>query len=424
MPSEFRAGWKVVLASAIGIGAGVSPIPFYSIGVFVRPLATEFGWTVDQILLTLAVLTVGVVLFAPVVGLIVDRVGVRRVVLVSIVVFGLSLMLPALCGGSLPAFYAAYAVMAFAGAGTLPITFTRAVNTWFVRQRGLALGLSLIATGLFGTLVKYYANWLVGLVGWRGAYVGLAAFPLLLALPVAAVLFRDAPDRAMGEPEPAPRTGLSFGEGVRTWRFWILAAAFLPVSFVLGGIVPNLEKLFASKGFDAGTAVSLTSMIGIAVTVGRPLGGWLLDRFWPPAVAFAMLAAPTAAFLTLAQAGDSWNAALFSVLLIGVALGVEYDLIAFLVARYFGLRAYAALYGCIYSAFGLGAGFGPFLLGRAYVRDGSYDPVLTIGAMVLLASSALLLLLGRSPRFEGQPGPTTSTRLPSGARNVPETAPP
>jgi hypothetical protein len=79
---------------------------------------------------------------------------------------------------------------------------------------------------------------------------------------------------------------------------------------------------------------------------------------------------------------------------------VEYDLLAYLTARYFGLRNYATIYGLLYVFFGVGAGFGPMLFGRAYGLDGSYTPIFHI-ALVSLAGSALCLLaLGRYPRFK------------------------
>ena len=128
---EFKQGWKVVLAASLGVGTGLSPLPFYTIGVFVRPLSAEFGWTVDQILVALIVTTLSVLVASPIVGLLTDKYGVRRIALASTVGFGLSFFLFALNPGSLPLFYANYALLSVAGTGTLPITWTRAVNNRF-----------------------------------------------------------------------------------------------------------------------------------------------------------------------------------------------------------------------------------------------------------------------------------------------------
>jgi MFS family permease len=108
---EFRRGWKVVLAASLGVGTGLSPLPFYTIGVFVRPLSAEFGWTVDQILVALIVTTLSVLVTSPIVGILTDRYGVRRIALGSTGAFGLCFILFAFNPGSLPLFYANYALL-------------------------------------------------------------------------------------------------------------------------------------------------------------------------------------------------------------------------------------------------------------------------------------------------------------------------
>jgi MFS family permease len=398
--SELRHGWKVVLAAALGVGTGLSPIPFYTIGVFVRPLSATFGWTVDQILFALVVTTLAVLIGAPLMGILTDRYGVRRVALASTVGFGLCFMLFALNPGSLLLFYGNYALMSVVGAGTLPITWTRAVNSWFRERRGLALGLSLLCTGIFGSLSKIYANWLVDVAGWRVAYAGLAAFPLLISLPVAVAFFHEAKEAAGDGPRSAVvEDGLSLNEALLTRRFWTISIALILITFGVGGIIPNLERLIGSKGFGPTTAVNLASIIGAAVLVGRPVGGWLIDKFWAPAVAFVLLAAPALAFEIMSHGAPTVPVLAFCVFLIGFASGVEYDVVAYLVSRYFGMRAYSAIYGCIYIAFALGAGFGPYLIGRAYTEEKTYDGILGVGSVLLLVGAGLLLTLGRYPRF-------------------------
>ena len=161
IPGEFKRGWPVLGAAAVGVGLGLSPLPFYTIGVFIPPLLKEFGplgWDPGFIINALAIYTFGAFLAAPVVGLLAERFGARRVALVSIVTFSLSLMSIGLNTGSKPLYILVWMIMAFAGAGTLPITFTRPVANWFSENRGIALGIALIATGVFGAMSKYFAQ--------------------------------------------------------------------------------------------------------------------------------------------------------------------------------------------------------------------------------------------------------------------------
>ena len=412
--AEFRFGWPVIFASAIGIGLGMSPLPFYTIGVFVAPLTDEFGWGVDQIMLALPIFTFGALFVSPAVGFITDRVGVRKVVLTSIVLFSLTMMSFSLNTGSTAMYLILWCLLAVTGAGTLPITWTRAVNGWFFHKRGLALGFTLVGTGIFGAMAKIYAAYLIELVGWRWAYVGVGALPLVIALPMAYLFFREPDDPAVAEksaalreavsvPEASTLGGMTVRAALKDWRFWLLAYAFIPISFAVGGPIPNLERMMDAKGFTTEQAVLLASVIGYAVVVGRVLGGFLLDHFWAPAIAAILLSIPAAASLMLAQPELSFMMAAIAIFVLGLAAGVEYDLMAYLVSRYFGMRHYSAIYGSLYGFFAFGAGFGPYIFGRSFSETGSYDSILQISAIAFLVGALPLFLLGRYRDFSPKP---------------------
>ncbi len=404
---EFKLGWPVVLSAMLGIGLGLSPLPFYTIGILAPELAREFGWGFAEILGGLPIMTFAVLLASPLVGLLADRIGVRTVALWSLLLFGLAFAGFAASNGNITLFYVTWGIMALVGAGTLPVTWTRAVNNRFEVHKGLALGLSLVGTGLFGFACKPYTAWLVEEFGWRIAYLGVAALPLLIALPIAFIFFHDvggktvtAAERRVADAErKAVTPGKSFGEALRDWRFWILAVAFVPISFAVGGPIPNIENILRSNGFEAGNIVTLASLIGLSVIGGRLLGGWLIDRFWAPAVAFVLLSAPAVACWLLAQGTTDPVIAGLSIVLIGFAAGVEYDLMAFMVARYFGLKSYGGIYGALYGFFALGAGIGPVIFGQYFDRTGSYETILLYSAIGLVAGAALLLLMGKYRNF-------------------------
>jgi predicted MFS family arabinose efflux permease len=406
--AEFARGWPVVLASMLGIGLGLSPVPFYTIGMLAPELHKAFGWEFGAIMGGLPVMTLAVLLASPAVGLLADRFGVRRVALTSVALFALSFMGFALGTGSITLFYFNWALMAVLGAGTLPVTWTRAVNNHFEVRKGLALGLSLLGTGVFGFLVKPLTAWLIAEHGWRAAYVVVGLLPLLLALPVAYLCFHDvgeagasaADRRALDVARKASTPGLSLAQAVRSWRFWLLALSFILISFAVGGPIPNMENILRVAGFARADIVGLVALIGLSVIAGRLVGGWLIDRFWAPGVAFVMLSLPAVACWLLAGSQLDLNAARLSIFLIGFAAGVEYDLMAFLVARYFGMKHYSAIYGTLYGFFALGAGIGPVVFGKAFDKAGNYSQVLLFSAVLLLVGAVSLLALGRYRRFD------------------------
>jgi MFS family permease len=406
---EFRHGWPIVLSSMLGVGLGLSPLAFYTVGIFAPILAQNFGWSFGEIFAGITVQTVAVALLAPVAGVLSTKYGPRPVALISVVLFSFAFMAFALSNGSLLLYYGVWAAQAVLGLGTLPITWTRLINQRFDRHKGLALGLALMGTGLFGSISKPMVGWFIAHWGFRWAYVALGALPLLIAFPVGYVGFREAEGsaRSAGLAEPV-YPGISTAEAVRHWRFWLIGLVFLPVSFAIAGSIPNMENILHVHGFAHGDIVGLTSLIGVSAIAGRLAGGWLLDLFWAPAVAVLILAMPCISCWLLALDTLGYREAALSIVLIGFSVGVEYDLLAYLTSRYFGLRSYATIYGFIYVFFGIGAGVGPMLFGWAFGLSKSYAPILHI-AMVTLAVSALCLLaLGRYPRFAETDAPIGS----------------
>jgi len=330
-----------------------------------------------------------------------ERYGTRPVALGSILLFSLSFMSMALLQGSLVQFYLTWGVIALVGSGTLPITFTRTLNRWFDKRRGIALGLAMCGTGIFGILCKPYLAWVIGTWGWRAGYVAIGAIPLVLALPLALIWFREPSGAMVAELTESERlTGLTRGEALKSKRFWLIALAMLIISFTLGGPVPNLEGILKDRGLDAATILTLTPLIGLSAIAGRVVGGLLLDRFWAPAVAFVILSLPSIACWILAQGTYDASTAAYAILMIGFALGIEYDVLAYLTSRYFGLKAYSGLYAILYVFFALGSGIAPLVFGRIKDVTHGYGPALMTSSIALPLAAALFLLLGRYPHFE------------------------
>ena len=394
-PTEFRRGGGVVLSSLVGIGLGLSPLPFYTLGLFAPHLTQAFHWNQATIMSGLLVMTVLIVLMGPVIGWLADRYGVRRVTLVSVLLFGIALLGFALQDGSLSRYYATWAVMAAVGAGTLPVTWTRAVNGWFERRKGLALGLALTGTGVAALLLKPYVAWAIDGFGWRWAYVALAALPLCVSWPLALYCFREPPIAAVNmQNATSADLGMALGAALRDWRFWLIGGAFLPIAFAVGGPIPNMELLLSTHGLSRPQILTLLPLIGFFVIGGRLTGGWLVDRIWAPWVALLLLSAPIAAVVMMIYGPVTQSSALWLIGSLGVAIGVEYDLLAFLAARYFGTRHYGAIYGALYSFFAIGGGIAPAVYGHIYDASRSFDGILLWGAVGMAAGALALCWLG------------------------------
>jgi len=225
----------------------------------------------------------------------------------------------------------------------------------------------------------------------------------VVGIPVILLLFHEKRDvLATVDAHEAPEVeeyGLTLMQALRSHRFWILAAAFFLIAFALTAPTPNLENILKSFDFKLAQIGRITASFGLAVIAGRIVGGWMLDRLWAPACAFVILLIP--AFGSWLLTGDvlSSQAALTAVLCIGFGAGFEFDLLAYLISRYFGQRNYGTIYGCFYTVIAFGGGLGPVVYGYAFDSTGTYGTALLIGVGCVLTGAALLLLLGAYPVF-------------------------
>lgn len=401
---ETPRGWLVVFAAMVGVAVGLSPVPFYTIGMFAPELSKAFGWSFASMMGSIGVQSAVVMASGPLAGFVVDRWGARPVAVVSLALFGLCFMSLALSNGSLLLYYAQWGVMSVVGAGTLSATWTRVVNGWFDKNRGLALGLASTGTGLTGFLVKPFTAWIITDYGWRMAFVAVGLLPIIIGVPLILLLFHERRDvespTATDQAPIVEEYGFTLAEALRSHKFWILAAAFFLIAFALTAPTPNLENILKSFRFELGQIGRITASFGLAVIAGRIVGGWMLDRIWAPACAFGILIVPAVGSWLLSGDSLSGPAALAAVLCIGFGAGFEFDLLAYLISRYFGQRNYGTIYGCFYTVIAFGGGLGPVVYGYAYDSTGTYGTALLLGVGCVMTGATLLLLLGRYPLFK------------------------
>jgi OFA family oxalate/formate antiporter-like MFS transporter len=402
--AELAAGWRVLVASAFGVGLSAISLPFYALGPLAKPIEAATGWAREDIFVAI-IFSSGIgALTAPVTGWMVDRFGPRAVALPSIAGVSLGLLIAAQAQ-SLAQFYLGFAATAVLGAGTNPVLWSRVIAGRFDAARGTALGLALVGTALTSILLPLLIAALVPAVGWRGAMMGLALLPLLVSLPIgAAWLWPGDRGDAAGGPE-RPLWGLTLPQALRSYRFWVLGASVLAAYLAISGLLANLVPTLSDRGIGAARAASLAASVGVAMIPGRILVGLLVDRFWAPAVGLVVIGLPVLSCAILASS-DSALLLLVACMLLGLAAGAELDLLAFLTSRYFGLAHFAKIYALLYTALAAGSAFAPTLFARA-VSAGGLDAALGLTALLFAAGALLMPLLGRYPIAEPlcPPGP-------------------
>lgn len=388
------AGWiyvSVILGAALGMLAGYAPLFNATAGVFVRSLAAEFGWGRSQASLSYAASMFGLAIVSPIVGAMMDRFGIRRVIVCSAIVFGLATGAMSLQNGSMLMWVALSVVVGVSGAATSVLGYLAVLPQWFDRRLGLALGMAMCGLGAGTVILPMTAQFLVTTFGWRTAYVGLGVGSVVLSL-VACGLLRErfsGARRAMHA-----REGVALGVALRSYRLWAIWLVFVLSSAATLSLGPHLPSLFADRGFDAAMAARSASMVGVGLLVGRLLTGLLIDKIHAPLVASVFFVGGAIGVFLLRGTHD-YGALLVATTLIGLTIGAEGDLISYLVRSYFGLASFGSLFGIAFSGYGLGAVIGPIGLGAWFDRHGSYDVPLLVLPCMLLAAAVLVLSLGR-----------------------------
>ena len=391
---ELAAHWPTVVGTTWGCGVGVTGLPFYSLSSFVPLFEANTDWTRGSITGALLALTIGMLIGGPLVGRLVDRYGARTIALASIPLFALGLLAPALAQGHVATLWFAYFVMALVGMGTSPVTYTRLINQRFDRARGLALGITLAGTGIAALSLPGFLAWVTAEHGMTGGYVALALLALTPWLYIATIK-----DDVRSQARPAAaNTSASLTSPKNpvtseTRHFVTIGIAFFLLSLALAGVVVHLVPMMLDAGVTLERAALIASGVGAGVIGARVVIGWLIDHLHAPYVAAVVFVVAGFGCGLLGLGGPA--AALPAAALIGIAIGAEVDLVAFLVSRYFPLSRYASIYGWQFGFFAIGAGLSPLFIELFRSPVVGYETALLLCAAVAVTAAVLLGSLGR-----------------------------
>ena len=341
----------------------------------------------------------------PLIGRLVDRLGARRVIVLSVLIFGLGVISFDFLSASLWHFYAIYLVIGVAGSGTTPVPYSQVIARWFDKKRGLALGLAMAGIQLGAFITPPLAQALITAVGWRQAYVLLGLLAIGGTIPVVGLVLKETP-RVMGllpDGETVARagttkqsgreSGMNGSEAWHTGIFWLMVGAFFLLSVSFHGIVIHFVPLLTDRGVTAQSAAFAASLGAVGALLGGVGAGYLLDRFFAPSVAvYFLCGAALGTFLLWSGAGG--GLAVVAMVLWGLAMGAELDIMAYMVSRYFGLRAFGEIYSYAFAAFTLGGVIGPLLMGVSFDSTGSYSLVLGGFVVATLMAAGLMARLG------------------------------
>lgn len=419
--AEWQRGWRVVMASAFGIGTGAALYQYVS-SLFVVPVQGAFGWSRGEIATGAAIGLIGS-LVAPLTGHLADRFGVRRVAPLSIIALALAFVGMSMMNGSYWQFVLCSFIIGLAAPGTTGLVYTRIINGWFDSAKGQALGIMASGVSLGALLLTPVVGWAIATWGFRGGYLALAVLTLSIALPAVLLGVRPAPTdvvpadlddaedaavEAVGEGAPplvatpelvataaaldaVAQTSTSWRAALRTRGFWLLALGMVLVNAPSTGILTQLDPLLAGKGVSASMIALYIALFSISVLVGRIGVGMLFDRLNARRVAAVVTLTGALGALLLTAPAPALAIPL-AIIFVGLLQGSETDVLAWFVSRLFGQADYSAIYGALMLASLLGTATGVVGFGRLYDYSQNYDIAL-IGAAVMLVGAAITYAL-------------------------------
>ncbi|MGE3693405.1 MAG: MFS transporter [Novosphingobium sp.] len=398
---EWRSHGTVVLAACAG--AAMSATTSYSTSLFFEPLEQEYGWSrVDitsvHLFGSLFALTIG-----PFVGHALDRFGSRRVGIAAVLCFFAAFSMLALTTSNIWIWRALWVQMALVSMLYQPMVWSSAVASFFTAGRGFALAVTLSGTSLCSVLTPPLTVFLIDKLGWRLALPALAACWTVVVLPLVLLFFFSARDRERGDPQsvqsgPAhPGFFKSFRGEALTWRFLQVAVAAFSIALVVVSTALTIVPILSSNGIARGTAAGIAALLGLSSIAGRLTIGLLLDRFPGRLIAGVAVCMPIAGSLVLLGNPGSVPAAAVAVVIFGLSLGAELDILAYLTSRYFKLASFGLLFALVGGFVSLAGALGPVLLNAVYDATQSYALALWGIIPVCLISAVLFLLLGPYP---------------------------
>lgn len=389
--------WQVIWAT-VATTATVATLVLAPFSVLLVPISEEFGWSRSETsgLISIFSLTAAVVI--PFVGRLIDRFGTRRIVIPSALLTALGLGSLSILPDGLWAWMTVMGLLGVASAAVNGMPMMRLTARWVDKNRGIAMGV--VGTG--AALGQAATPAMVGLMasewGWRGAFVALACFTLVVALMPVVFILRDPTPQESARIHAAQREeskdlpGYTFRGAMKTFPFWALVASTLVIGCAIPGALVHMVAILTDEGVTQTQAVAALSFAGLAGIGGRLIGGFLLDKLHAPFVAFGVFMLPIIGFVTLATGHGIL--ALVGAILVGFALGAEGDLVGFLTSRYLGMKAFGAIYGLFYALLALGYSIGPAVFAWAYDFAGGYRVAFWIFGTALAVISVSMLLMG------------------------------
>jgi len=377
------------------------------LAMLMLPMTKDFGWSRSQFsFASTAVMWAGALAY-PLLGRLIDRLGVRPIVLSGTVITGLLSLALSRQNSKLWLFYLLYTLVGFFG--SIGIGFGKVMGSLFTQHRGKAMGLVAAFSPIIASIFPQLSNQFLSYFGWRGIFGGFGI--IILCAAVILYFFLEEPARTIAPPPPIDGTssqpafapmqmeGMTTAEALRGKTLWILIAAGLVTSILGYGWNQHSFAFQLSRGFGQQLVVNVLSFSLLIAPVATLLGGWMSDKVQTAKIyiPFALLAALSAYLQSILWANKASGMPLLftSVTLSTMAVNAQMPMAGYFYTRFFGMKSYGEIVGINMAAISLIGGFSAPLIGFLFERTGSYDWTLIGMIAANIVAALLYLVVGR-----------------------------
>ena len=398
-PKWFHYGWAIV-AVCFGVTI-VTGIEGQSQGIFVKSLETQFGWSRAVIASAYTAYSISHAPTGFAMGWLIDRYGPRKLIALAAFLVGGGLTLCSQVNDIWD--LRLFMFMAGVGTGTCLPGITATVQRWFVKSRGLALGITMSGSGIGTLVLSPIVNQLIIIYGWRMAYASMGVLAFVLVLIAAFVIYRNPEQKGLkpyGTEESLSsrvEKGLPLGVVTRSSAFFKLLAVIIASNMAIQTVTFHIVPYARDMGIPSTLAAAALGTLGGFTVVGRLFMGVIVDRLgWQRGLVLGNLGAGVLCILLLGV-NSVWMLYLF-VVLYGFFSGSLVTAQLGLISHLFGTKYLAQIIGLIYGLAIFVAAFGPTIAGFVFDVRGSYFlAFLSVIALFAIAAWASLTIKPPAP---------------------------
>lgn len=392
-------GWRIVGGSFLS-QAFVIGFFTYAVSLLTQPVRETFDVGVEMVMYSLTCGTFIGLFTMPIVGVLLDKLSVRKLVAAGIVLFALGLWMLGQSTTIIQYIVIFGITMALVNALAGAMISSAVVSRWFTESRGKALGVAATGTSIGGVLIPWLITFWLPDYGWRGALQNLAIVLMILVLPIVLLTIRSWPSdvgieesvEEKGSSSDSPLIQLGLGDILRNANFWWLSTSLGLLFSTYTAILSNMTPYATQLGHGEEAASGLIMVVAISGLLGKLLFGVAADMVNHKLGLWAAQLLVTAGFIVLALE-PSYSLIVLACISIGLAAGGMLPVWGALIADIFGLQSYGRAFGLMGPIITLFVMLGFPLAGRLYDVTGSYSLCLWIFSALMAVAATLLVPL-------------------------------